>query len=1377
MLPVRKLDLFRRSRSVSLTPTNDPYLTITGTIIQLGKVNNCNENVRRLHEAALCGHKNVVLEVLQFDLWIDYPNDAGQTVLFIATFQGHYNVVETLLQKRANPNEKSNLGITPLHVACCKGSARIVLAMISAGGDLRLHDNKGNTCLDFAACHSNLRKGKQIMDLLKKAQLFALKIDNHCVLEEKALNSQTSLMKLLRDKFSSPISINGPGKSVLYAHEACNYLRPGNNFVYGMQSVIPIVKNSDLNVDPNGYTVKLSAQFTMTHMLWKETKVSAKGSGNHMLKDYTDDLLIKEVEFLSKLRHANVLILMGICQTDCFNRTVLLLERVNIGSIHWIVHDKGLCFPIKYIHDIAVQVCEAMIYIHEQSYLHCCLTSHAIFLVSSHYVKLGELQHMMDMTRATAGRISTAVSYPHREQYYRWLCPETLDGQPPTPSSDIFSFCCVLWEMIFSELPFSTYTVDSLTNLYHTKNFKLPTVKCVTMFQCIIDMGLSFEPQKRPKSFHEILNNLHGHLEKPPWWKLLTHINDITTSVHNESTERITLKPVPTSFCDESMVKREKAGDEALESIKIDCNNMVVNETAQPEVGYKQSHQIDYDVLNEHMSASYFYKEQSAEHSSQDNGRHIDPEKHPSISHIYSISNIHSCNSLNITHGNSSAMHSDRSKKYSKHLQDYACNIVDISFQPVLCTSEVDLENKHGEEDMNLQMTVDQVDKQVIPACDSNLRQYTSEIINASRFSKAIPTALTRHGSHIAQLSNTIKNSQSNTLSSCVYNSKLDRIRTLSSKRLPLMKPASHITGIEKLEMDERCFSTNLPLPRTMSTPSNGFKECAASLSNNVGNSSCTSANHLSKEHKKTQQDFKDTNLSMPGCVQALTGQFQTHLDNRFFRRKIVRDSMVPSGSNTFKPSHHLSTARSNDYMSQNGTVSYDLCKQHENNDLKYTTVDKSSHPSNHFNDIGCKGEVNYCRSIAVSSATIAPLSCTRIQEIPKSHFKYIGIDKSSISQIPGFNQEVNKELCDFSAMDKMSCVSGVECTKLHHSKKLSKTQLVSSQFDFQDYYIDDEYESSTEDISHQLLSKDSGMHSVLADNSVQNFDRPYSLNRSTICTPCNEGNFKTQDDLWNSRYLNNESKHNIDEHTDGIRWSDCRERVYNETDDDTDLLVLRQNFWRQKKEGYLADIRRLRYTRKWRDAISILNKEKKCYRAKNIHGSYKTESIINDKTFRKAKHFRGLSSREKPSNSLERLTDHEVYNGNSNFYNSSSTKFLCDEFPDYSYFPVLDHHDAHISCDVNNDPYAALRDRYISKSLQHSSLWSDAFNEDVVESKLSVPQLHLEEIDNDHLSTVDECRSHDNVNSDDETIQPHDDLNVSRDFCHEGKLYMDTYV
>ncbi|KAK7087207.1 uncharacterized protein [Littorina saxatilis] len=486
------------------------------------------------------GRKKDVLDVLQKGLWIDFPNNAGQTALFVATLRSQYRIVELLLQNGANPNEKSDTGMTPVHVACLKGSLRALGAMLEAGGDLRFHDNQGKSCLDWAGLNPSPRKRQKLLEFLQKAQLFALNFSGDFLSRANSLDRQPSILQMLRGKVGSQMSLDIQQESGLRRVHSHGYGRVyyGGDAASGVVSVIPLVTENQLRSDDGGISFESSSYYVMTSMTWNTTPVTIKKLDKNLQRESTVDLLISEVDHISKLRHPNLLLLMGLCQANTFDNLMLVFERVSIGSLYHVLHEKLDHLPMTYIRDITSQVCLAMQYVHSQSFIHCGLSSHAIFLANMHQVKVGNLEYMVEMKKASTGRICTVATRPHVDQLFRWMSPEVMKGSPPTVASDVYSFCSILQEMITSELPWKGKTINEVVELHKSSSREfVPTVKAVTLFQDIIDMGLKPAPTLRPRDFSSMYHWLQGPLNQPPGWNPDT-LERVKT-MHKEKQQRI----------------------------------------------------------------------------------------------------------------------------------------------------------------------------------------------------------------------------------------------------------------------------------------------------------------------------------------------------------------------------------------------------------------------------------------------------------------------------------------------------------------------------------------------------------------------------------------------------------------------------------------------------------------------------------------------------------------------------------------------------------------------------------------------------------------------------------------------------------------------
>ncbi|KAK7499077.1 hypothetical protein BaRGS_00009624 [Batillaria attramentaria] len=547
-------DIFKWPRSQSAHPKGTKPIE---PLVTIGNVDESADPVAKdLHSAAVHGRRNDLVRNLETGICIDIPNDAGQTPLFCAALRGHHRAVEVLLQNGANPNEKDNNGMTPVHAACLRSSLRLIGALIEYGGDLRLHDNKGNTCLDWAKRQPDPKRRMKMLEFLQKSQLFALNYTGDFSKPGQGLDRQPSILQMLRSKVGSHMSLDfGPDTGLNRVHSfGFGKVYYGGDCEGGVLSIIPLITENLLMQDENGVSFDSTSHLVMESMKWDMTPVTVKQTSQTLHRENIVDLLISEVDRLAKLRHPNILLLMGLCQSTNLDNLMLVFERVGVGSLNHLLYDKMERLPMMTIRDISRQVCDALQYIHRQNFLHCGLSSHAVYLVSVFQAKLGNLEYMVERKKAEVGRSSIVSSSPHREQLYRWMAPEVLSGGPPTLESDIYSYSCVLWEMITSEPPWKSKELEEVVQLMKSKSAQLPTerFKMPPLFKGILNIGLKIRPAERPPDFVVVQQWLQGPIDKSPAWSMNNADRLVTLQREPEERTRLPNDYTPSSESDAS---------------------------------------------------------------------------------------------------------------------------------------------------------------------------------------------------------------------------------------------------------------------------------------------------------------------------------------------------------------------------------------------------------------------------------------------------------------------------------------------------------------------------------------------------------------------------------------------------------------------------------------------------------------------------------------------------------------------------------------------------------------------------------------------------------------------------------------------------------
>ena len=134
----------------------------TTSVKRLLSIRNINVNVKSLngwsplHWAAVYGHVEIALLLLQNGAEVNARSINGVTPLHYAAMYGHVDILHLLLHYGAEVNARDRLDRTPLHVAACSGHVDILHLLVENGADLEAQDYTGTRALHTAAIKGHL---------------------------------------------------------------------------------------------------------------------------------------------------------------------------------------------------------------------------------------------------------------------------------------------------------------------------------------------------------------------------------------------------------------------------------------------------------------------------------------------------------------------------------------------------------------------------------------------------------------------------------------------------------------------------------------------------------------------------------------------------------------------------------------------------------------------------------------------------------------------------------------------------------------------------------------------------------------------------------------------------------------------------------------------------------------------------------------------------------------------------------------------------------------------------------------------------------------------------------------------------------------------
>lgn len=172
-----------------------------------------------------------------------------------------------------------------------------------------------------------------------------------------------------------------------------------------------------------------------------------------LLPDYQGDShrrarFRREAEVLKAVQHQNVVSLVDII--DGRRGTWILMEQLEGETLRQKLDNEGTFSP-KTVSSWLVQVCAALEHMHQLGYVHLDITPQNLFLTDDDSVKLidfGIAQKAFIPPKREGDKLLGTAAY---------ISPEHGSGQVVTPSSDIYSLGCVVFELVTGKKVFSEH--------------------------------------------------------------------------------------------------------------------------------------------------------------------------------------------------------------------------------------------------------------------------------------------------------------------------------------------------------------------------------------------------------------------------------------------------------------------------------------------------------------------------------------------------------------------------------------------------------------------------------------------------------------------------------------------------------------------------------------------------------------------------------------------------------------------------------------------------------------------------------------------------------------------------------------------------------
>ncbi|XP_069883120.1 inactive serine/threonine-protein kinase TEX14 isoform X3 [Dipodomys merriami] len=497
--------------------------------VQLGTLRNDSLEAQ-LHEYVKQGNYVKVKKILKKGTYVDAVNSLGQTALFVAALLGLKKLVDTLMDFGSDPNHRCFDGSTPVHAAAFSGNQWILSKLLDAGGDLRLHDEKGRNPQTWALSAGKDRSTPMVEFMQRCTSHMQAIIQGFSYDFLKKIDSSQRLIcsppwfggliqgspngspnRLLKAGAVSAQNIYSFGFGKFYHTGGTQLTYLGSLPVIGEKEVIQADDEPTFSFFSGPYMV-------MTNLIWNGSRVTVKElnlTHSHCSRLRLADLLIAEQEHSSKLRHPHLLQLMAVCLSQDLEKIRLVYERVTVGTLFSVLHERRSQFPLLHMEVIVhllLQIAEALRYLHSWGFVHRSLSSYAVHIVSTGEARLTNLEYMMERQDNGVYRDLTRIPLP--TQLYNWAAPEVILQKAATIKSDIYSYSMIIQEILTDNIPWDGLDGLAIKEAIVLGNYLKADVRLPKPYYDIVKSGIQVKQKDRTLNLQDIRYILKNDLKE-----------------------------------------------------------------------------------------------------------------------------------------------------------------------------------------------------------------------------------------------------------------------------------------------------------------------------------------------------------------------------------------------------------------------------------------------------------------------------------------------------------------------------------------------------------------------------------------------------------------------------------------------------------------------------------------------------------------------------------------------------------------------------------------------------------------------------------------------------------------------------------------------
>nr|XP_040037794.1 uncharacterized protein LOC120822294 isoform X3 [Gasterosteus aculeatus aculeatus] len=217
----------------------------------------------------------------------------------------------------------------------------------------------------------------------------------------------------------------------------------------------------------------------------------------------------------NQLFHPQLLQLMAVSLSDDLQRTSLLFEPVDVGTLHNLLHNRRAEFPVlqnRWLLSVLLQVCEGLQYVHSGGLVLRALSSHSVVLTKLAVAKLTGLGFMVPSSQSTNVDPPLHIDLP--PSLHRWAAPEVIKQRPCAMQADMYSLCAVIQELYTDSEPWGTADLDRIKQMIDAGRALAADSSIPQPYYDVVLRGLQHHPQDRTCSLQGLCATLQQDLKR-----------------------------------------------------------------------------------------------------------------------------------------------------------------------------------------------------------------------------------------------------------------------------------------------------------------------------------------------------------------------------------------------------------------------------------------------------------------------------------------------------------------------------------------------------------------------------------------------------------------------------------------------------------------------------------------------------------------------------------------------------------------------------------------------------------------------------------------------------------------------------------------------